>query len=79
MRQALLALIAAASIGGILLNISFHLANGDPHPWLIPGNGFDQGVDLDSLMPLVQLTFVIVAVKLLLLGRKTVTISTASS
>jgi hypothetical protein len=69
-RQVLLIAIALASIGGILMNISFHLANGDPHPWLLPKSGFDQGVDLDSLMPLIQLATVIVAIKAYLLGRK---------
>ena len=69
-RQILLAVVALASIGGILMNISFHLANSDSHPWLIPKDGFDEGVDLDSLMPLVQLAFVVVTTKLYLLGRK---------
>jgi len=70
-RQALLLIIALASIGGILMNIAFHLANGNPHPWLIPEDGFDEGVDLDSVMPLTQLAFVIVAAKLYLRGRLT--------
>ena len=70
-RQLLLAVTALAAVGGILMNMAFHLANGDPHPWLIPKSGFDEGVDLDSLMPLVQLAFVIVATKLFFLGRKT--------
>ena len=70
-RQIMLVLIAAASIGGIVMNLSFHLANGAPHPWLLPKSGFDEGVDLDSVMPLAQLAFAIVAVKVFLLGRKT--------
>ena len=70
-RQLLLAVTAFASVGGILMNLSFHLANGDPHPWLIPRSGFDEGVDLDSVMPLVQLAFVVVATKLFLFGRET--------
>ena len=68
-RQVMLVLIALASIGGIVMNISFHLANGAPHPWLLPQSGFDEGVDLDSVMPLVQLAFAIVAVRIFLLGR----------
>lgn len=43
------------------MNLNFHLANGSAHPWLIPGDGFDEGVDLDSLMPAVQLVLVVVA------------------
>jgi hypothetical protein len=69
-RQILLGLTALASIGGILLNISFHLANGATQPWLLPKSGFDEGVGLDSLMSLIQLAFLIVTVKLFVLGRK---------
>lgn len=60
-RTALLAVSITAGIGGILMNLNFHLANGSAHPWLIPGDGFDEGVDLDSFMPAVQLVLVIVA------------------
>ena len=60
-RTAVLAATAAAACGGILMNLNFHLANGSAHPWLIPGDGFDEGVDLDSLMPAVQLVLVVVA------------------
>lgn len=69
-RQILLGLTALASIGGILLNISFHLANGATQPWFLPKSGFDEGVGLDSVMSLIQLAFLIVAVRLFVLGRK---------
>lgn len=55
-RRLLLLLIAGAALAGSLMNVSFHLANGSAHPWLIPAGGFDEGVDVDSLMPLIQLT-----------------------
>jgi hypothetical protein len=61
-RTALLAATVAAGAGGILMNVNFHVANGFAHPWLIPGDGFDEGVDLDSFMPAVQLVLVIVSV-----------------
>ena len=51
--------IALAAIGAIVMNVNFHLANGSPHPWLIPKDGFDEGVDMDSLLPLIQLAFVV--------------------
>lgn len=60
-RTALLAVTVAAGVGSILMNMNFHLANGSAHPWLIPGDGFDEGVDLDSFMPAVQLVLVIVS------------------
>ena len=59
-----------ASLGGILMNLSFHLANGSAHPWLIPAEGFDEGVDLDSVMPAIQLVFVIVSTGLLVSLRR---------
>ena len=63
-REAIFLLVAAAAVAATAMNISFHLANGSPHPWLIPTSGFDEGVDLDSLMPAIQLVFAAVNVKL---------------
>ncbi len=61
-RIGILAATLTAAFGGIVMNLNFHLANGSAHPWLIPGDGFDEGVDLDSFMPAVQLVLVIVSV-----------------
>lgn len=47
--------IATAAIGATFLVINLHLANGASHPWLIPGSGFDEGIDLDSLLPAFQI------------------------
>lgn len=60
-RTGLLAASVVAGVAGILMNINFHLANGSAHPWLVPSDGFDEGVDLDSFMPAVQLVLVLVA------------------
>lgn len=57
--------IAAGSIGAIVMNINFHLANGSAHPWLVPSDGFDEGVDMDSLLPLIEIVFVVVAAKMI--------------
>ena len=54
-RAATLAVIALTALAGAFMNVNFHLANGSAHPWLLPGSGFDEGVDLDTLMPLIQL------------------------
>lgn len=54
----MLAVTALAALGGIFMNVNFHLANGSAHPWLIPGDGFDEGVGLDSLMPALQLVLI---------------------
>jgi hypothetical protein len=69
-QMTVLATIALASLGAILMNVNFHLANGSPHPWLIPADGFDEGVDLDSLLPLIQLVYLVVATKLIVSLRR---------
>ena len=66
----LLTITALASFAAILMNLNFHLANGSAHPWLIPDDGFDEGVDLDSIMPLLQLVLMAVSAKLFLALRR---------
>ena len=58
----LLGLNALAAFFAVLMNVNFHLANGSSHPWLIPATGFDEGVDLDSLMPFIELTIIVISV-----------------
>lgn len=57
-RAAILIVTALSALGAVALNVSFHLANGSAHPWLIPADGFDEGIDLDSLMPSIELVIV---------------------
>jgi len=52
---AVLFFTVVAAIGGAFLAINFHLANGASHPWLIPGDSFDEGIDLDSVLPAIQI------------------------
>jgi hypothetical protein len=66
-RRAILLSIAAAAIGGAFLAINLHFANGASHPWLIPGEAFDEGIDLDSVLPAIQI--VIATVSIVLFGR----------
>jgi hypothetical protein len=61
-RLAVLGTTVLAAFAGIFMAVNFHLANGAPHPWLVPRSGFDEGVDLDSLLPLVQLVLIGVSV-----------------
>lgn len=70
-RMAVLAITALAALGATFMAINFHLANGGTHPWLIPKSGFDEGVDLDSLLPLLQVVLLVVSTKLLLTLRRT--------
>ena len=67
--QVLLAVAAIAALAATFLNVAFHLANASPHPWIIPRNGFDEGVDLDSLLPMVQLVLIAVSVRLFTITR----------
>lgn len=60
-RTGVVAATLAAALAGIFMNLNFHLANGSAHPWLIPGDGFDEGVDLDSFMPAIQLVLAAVS------------------
>lgn len=63
--------IALASLGAVFMALNFHLANGAPHPWLIPKDGFDEGVDLDSLLPVMQLIIAGVSFRLWQAERRT--------
>jgi hypothetical protein len=63
-RVGVLATTVIASLVAIFMAVNFHLANGAPHPWLIPKSGFDEGVDLDSLLPAMQLVLIAVSVAL---------------
>jgi thiosulfate dehydrogenase [quinone] large subunit len=63
-RLAILATTAIASFVAIFMAVNFHLANGASHPWLIPKDGFDEGIDLDSLLPAIQLVLIGVSVSL---------------
>lgn len=63
-RSAVLWATVLASLGATVMAVNFHLANGAPHPWLIPESGFDEGVDLDSLLPVIQLVLAGVSLRL---------------
>ena len=60
-RQVLLGLIVVAGVVGMFMNINFHLASGSTHPWLIAADPNGEGVDLDSLMPIIQFIIALVA------------------
>lgn len=61
-RKSVLFSTAAAAIGGAILAINLHLANAGSHPWLIPDSGFDEGVDLDSVLPAIQIVIAVVSI-----------------
>ena len=54
-RQDVLGLIVLGGVIAIFMNINFHIAGGANHPWLIAADTNGEGVDLDSLMPIIQI------------------------
>ncbi len=66
-RSTLVFLIAGAAIGGIFMALNFHLANGNTHPWLLPADSFDEGVDFDALLAILDI--VLATVNTLILSR----------
>lgn len=57
----LLATILGAAFG-VFLAIALHLANAAPHPWFIPWDAFDEAVDLDSVLPAIQVVLIVVSI-----------------
>lgn len=64
MRRAILFFIAAATIGGAFLAINLHLFNAASHPWFIPRESFDEAVDLDSVLPALQIVIAWISIVL---------------
>lgn len=62
LRSAVLLSMAAAAIGGTFLAINLHLANGASPPWLFPGDTFDEGIDLDSVLPAIQIVIATISI-----------------
>ena len=59
LRVSLLGAIIAAALAGTFMAINFHIANGGNHPWLIPRDGFDETIDVDSVLAMIQFSFVV--------------------
>jgi len=54
-RTVLLGIVALTGIVGAFMSVNYHLAMGATAPWIISADPSDQGVDLDSLMSMLQL------------------------
>ena len=65
LRRAVLFFTVVATIGGAFLAINLHVANAGSHPWLIPGDSFDEGIDLDSVLPAIQIVIAWISIVLL--------------
>ena len=62
----LLVLVATivATSGGAFLAVNLHMANGGSHPWLLPLDPNDEGIDLDSVLPAMQVLIATVSIVL---------------
>ena len=69
-RQALLALIVLAGVVAIFMNVNFHLMAGANHPWIIAADPNGEGIDLDSVMPIIQAILSLVSLNFLLAIRR---------
>lgn len=61
-RTLVLLAVAVASIGGAVLAINLHLANAGSHPWLLPSDPNDEGIDLDSVLPAMQIVIATISI-----------------
>jgi hypothetical protein len=64
-RALVLSVVIVAGAVAIGMNVAFHVYTGSTHPWLIAADPFGEGVDLDSLMPLIQGILAVVAFRYL--------------
>lgn len=78
-RSAILFFIAASAIGATFLALNLHLANAASHAWLIPADGFDEGIDLDSVLPAIQIVIAVVSIVQLRRLRRSVAEDVTSS
>ncbi len=57
-------LTTIAAIGGIFMALNFHLANGYIHPWVLPTDSFEEGVDFDTFLAAMNGVIAIVYINL---------------
>ena len=55
-RVSLLGVTMLAALAATLMAINFHLARGGNHPWLIPADGMDETIDVDTVLAFIQMT-----------------------
>lgn len=56
-RTTILTMLMLSALGATFMALNFHLTNGGNHPWLIPADGFDETIDVDSVLAFVQAAF----------------------
>jgi hypothetical protein len=69
-KRTLVGLIILAAAAALLMNLNYHIAGGLPNPWQLPASVFDEGVDINTVLFLIDATILVVmAVVFISLGR----------
>ena len=45
------------------MNLNYHIANGASNPWQLPTEVFDEGVDINTVLALIDATILVVMVR----------------
>ncbi len=61
-RTVLSGVTAVAALGALLLNLNIHIANGATQPWQIGASVFDEAVDINMVLALIDATILVVMV-----------------
>lgn len=69
-RTVILSLMVLAGVVAIFMNVNFHLMSGANHLWIIAADPNGEGIDLDSVMPVIQLIISVVSLNVLLSIRR---------
>ena len=69
-RSVILLMIIAAGVVAIVANVNYHIYTSASHPWVIAADPFEEGVDLDSLMPVLQVILSLVSLRYLVALRR---------
>ena len=75
-RGIVLSLVVLAGLVAIFMNVNFHLMSGANHPWIIAADPNGEGIDLDSVMPIIQLILSAVSLRYLLALRRSARVRT---
>jgi hypothetical protein len=59
-RRILAGLVILAGLAALAMNLNYHIANGAANPWQLPTEVFDEGVDINTVLALVDLVIVVV-------------------
>ncbi len=59
-RRSLVTLIILAAAAAFAMNLNYHIANGASNPWQLPAEVFDEGVDINTVLALIDATILVV-------------------